>query len=81
MPKEIKIMGYMINELEPEVRRKVIDNSCEINTDYDWYDGCYEGFHEELAEYGLECKDFTWDLYRGDFDFNNLGIENKEKLP
>lgn len=80
MPKKITIMGYTIKELEPKVRQEVIDKHCEINTNYDWYDGCYEGFHETLAEYGLECKNFGWDLYHNEFEFNNLGIENRSLL-
>lgn len=80
MPKKIILMGYTINELDPEVQKCVINRYSEINTDYDWYDSCYEEFHKILTEYGLECKWFAWDLYRSEFDFRELRIVNQTLL-
>jgi hypothetical protein len=81
MPKKITIIGYTIKELEPKVREEVVNRYSEINTNHDWFDGCYEGFDEKLAEYGLECmKRFEWDLYRNDFEFNGLNIKDQKLL-
>jgi hypothetical protein len=74
MPKRITIMAYTINELKPEIKDKVIEKFSEINTSHDWYENSYEGWAEKLAEYGLEADNYTWDLYRNEFDFTNLRV-------
>jgi hypothetical protein len=81
MPKRISLLGYTIKELSPSIQKEVADENSEINTEYDWYDCYYQDFHEKLLEHGINCKDnFSWDLYRNTFEFNNLWIENQTLL-
>jgi hypothetical protein len=75
---QVKI--YKFNELSKEVQEKVLDKMREINTDYDWYDGYYEGFKEELLKIGISCDDFCFDLYNRDFSMTKPHIDNLRKF-
>lgn len=61
--REYKVFKF--NELSEKVQEKVLDKFRESQLSYyDWWDSCYEWFHEQLAEVGLACKTFYFSLDR-----------------
>ena len=65
--KEYKV--YTFDELKPEVQQKVIDKFSQRELEYDWWDnGILDCIKETLKnEYGIECVDIYFDLYRDNY--------------
>lgn len=62
----INVKLYSFNELEEDIKRKVIQNNCDINTNYDWWDCTYD----TLNECGIKIESF--DLYRKQIKISNI---------
>lgn len=63
--KETKV--YKFSELSPASKQKAIENNCNINVDYDWWDCDYNSFIEELETIGLWCEKFYFLIDRGEY--------------
>ena len=73
---------YKFNELNKEVQQKVLDKHRYINTEFDWWDGDYEYFKEQLVKIGIEAETFYFNLeprYR-DFHLEKPMVVDERKF-
>jgi len=76
-----QIQVFKFEELKKDIQEKVIDNLREINVDYDFcFDYLLEDFKKQLNKFGLDCDSFEYDLYRNEFNFYKLSIDDREKV-
>lgn len=80
--RELQVFG--IKELPEKVRNKILDKWRE-NMDFD-YDWIWENFVERMKDAGIwaDTKSLTFDLYRGDADFDydiDINILGNEYFP
>lgn len=78
-----QIQIYEFNELGKEAKETAIDNqrNNEFYLDYEWYDYLHEDFIEELNKVGVNCKSFSWELYRSrDFKAEDLEVIDNQKF-
>lgn len=70
---------YKFEELSEEAQQKAIENSNNINVDYqDWYDSVYENFKEETKEFQIDKMYFSGFWSQGDgamFEYSNVSDE------
>lgn len=60
----IKVRVYTYDELGASAQERVIKELGDINVDYEWWDGEYDYFQEELKKIGVACKTFFFSLER-----------------
>lgn len=72
---------FKFDELSDEAKEKAIQKFYDINVSYEWWDGCYEGFREQLKDLGLECDKIYFDLDRNShIELTNLCFTNVSKF-
>lgn len=55
---------YKYEELSDKAKVKALQHFYDLNVDYEWWEFCFEDFHEKLKEVGLACKTFYFGLDR-----------------
>lgn len=78
--REVLTMAYKFKELPKEIQEKVIEKNREINLYEGYWDSALEMFHEDLKEYGIECKTFYFDIYDNSFYMDKPSVVNNCKL-
>lgn len=76
-----KTKVYKFNELSEEAQQTAIEKLYDININYEWYDGEYDFFKEDLKEIGIACSSFYFSLDRDYHIYmDEPYIENYEKF-
>jgi len=71
---------YTFDELQPEVKSRVLDKLGDINVDFNWYEDELDYWKERLAEYGFRYPEIYFSGFwsQGDgacFEFNGVDID------
>lgn len=87
--------SYSFEELSPDAQENALENSRDINVDYDgWEDGVTEGFKEDMREIGIDDIEISFSGFYSQGDgasftsedidtrklFNAVGIKSNDAL-
>ena len=79
--KQHTVTTYSFDELSEAAKEKALTKLYDINVDNDWYEFCYDDFHEKLKEVGLKAKTFYFSLDRDNFfEASGLCIVDHKKF-